>query len=156
PRARADRLHDPPRIHAGPRARPVRRGVLRVLAALGGCRPPGIRRELSQKGETGRRDRTGRALPSWAGRHRVGRPAPPTGVSMRAAIFVENDQPLVVEDVTPNPPGARDVVVRITASGVCHSDLSVINGTLPMPPPAILGHEGAGVVDWVGSEVRGL
>ena len=75
---------------------------------------------------------------------------------MRAAIFVENDQPLVVEDVTPNPPGARDVVVRVTASGVCHSDLSVINGTLPMPPPAILGHEGAGVVDWVGNEVRGL
>jgi S-(hydroxymethyl)glutathione dehydrogenase / alcohol dehydrogenase len=75
---------------------------------------------------------------------------------MRAAIFVENDQPLVVEDVTPNAPGARDVVVRITASGVCHSDLSVINGTLPMPPPAILGHEGAGIVEWVGSEVRGL
>ena len=71
-------------------------------------------------------------------------PAERTGVSMRAAIFVENDQPLVVEDVTPNAPGARDVVVRITASGVCHSDLSVINGTLPMPPPAILGHEGAG------------
>ncbi|HZP29453.1 MAG TPA: Zn-dependent alcohol dehydrogenase [Acidimicrobiia bacterium] len=75
---------------------------------------------------------------------------------MRAAIFVENDQPLVVEDVTPNPPGARDVVVRVTASGVCHSDLSVINGTLPMPPPAILGHEGTGIVDWVGNEVRGL
>ena len=41
----------------------------------------------------------------------------------------------------------------ITASGICHSDLSVINGTLPMPPPAILGHEGAGVVDGVGAEV---
>src|SRR4029078_2273869 len=78
------------------------------------------------------------------------------GSPMRAAIFVENDQPLLVEAVAAIEPGARDVVVRITASGVCHSDLSVINGTLPMPPPAILGHEGAGVVDWVGGEVRRL
>ena len=75
---------------------------------------------------------------------------------MRAAIFVENDGPLVVEDVTPIDPGPSDVVVQVTASGVCHSDLSVINGTLPMPPPAVLGHEGAGIVDWVGAEVSGL
>ena len=75
---------------------------------------------------------------------------------MRAAIFTEQDGPLSVEDVTPTDPGPRDVVVRITASGICHSDLSVINGTLPMPPPAILGHEGAGVVESVGPEVRGL
>ena len=54
---------------------------------------------------------------------------------MKAAMCLELDQPLVVEDVTPLDPGPRDVVVRITASGVCHSDLSVINGTLPMPPP---------------------
>lgn len=75
---------------------------------------------------------------------------------MRAAIFTENDGPLVVEDVTPVEPGPRDVVVQTTASGICHSDLSVINGTLPMPPPAILGHEGAGIIDFVGSEVTGL
>ena len=75
---------------------------------------------------------------------------------MRAAIFTDQDGPLSVEDVTPLDPGPRDVVVKITASGICHSDLSVINGTLPMPPPAILGHEGTGTVDWVGSEVRGL
>ncbi|HEV3451869.1 MAG TPA: Zn-dependent alcohol dehydrogenase [Acidimicrobiia bacterium] len=72
---------------------------------------------------------------------------------MRAAIFVEPNGDLVVEDVTPTDPGPRDVVVQVTASGVCHSDLSVINGTLPMPPPAILGHEGTGVVESVGSEV---
>jgi len=72
---------------------------------------------------------------------------------MRAAIFVEQNGDLVVEDVKANDPGPRDVVVRVTASGVCHSDLSVINGTLPMPPPAILGHEGAGVVEEVGAEV---
>jgi S-(hydroxymethyl)glutathione dehydrogenase/alcohol dehydrogenase len=72
---------------------------------------------------------------------------------MRAAIFVEQDGDLTVEDVTATDPGPRDVVVQVTASGVCHSDLSVINGTLPMPPPAILGHEGTGIVESVGSEV---
>jgi len=72
---------------------------------------------------------------------------------MRAAIFVEPDGDLVVEDVKATDPGPRDAVIRITASGVCHSDLSVINGTLPMPPPAILGHEGTGIVESVGDEV---
>jgi len=72
---------------------------------------------------------------------------------MRAAVFTELNGPLSVEDVTPTDPGPRDVVVRVTASGLCHSDLSVINGSLPMPPPAILGHEGAGVVEHVGPEV---
>lgn len=75
---------------------------------------------------------------------------------MRAAIFTELNGPMSVEDVTPLDPGPRDVVVRITASGVCHSDLHVISGALPMPPPAILGHEGTGIVEAVGSEVKGL
>lgn len=72
---------------------------------------------------------------------------------MRAAVFTELDGPLSVEEVKPYEPGPRDVVVRIIASGICHSDLSVMNGTLPMPPPGILGHEGAGVVEWVGEGV---
>jgi S-(hydroxymethyl)glutathione dehydrogenase/alcohol dehydrogenase len=75
---------------------------------------------------------------------------------MRAAIFTEQNGPLSVEDVTALDPGPRDVIVRITASGVCHSDLHVISGALPMPPPAILGHEGAGIVEAVGAEVTGL
>src|SRR6266542_305604 len=75
---------------------------------------------------------------------------------MQAAVFVEQDQPLSVEEVTPNPPGPRDVIVRVTASGVCHSDLSVINGTLPFPPPCILGHEGAGIVEEVGGQVTSV
>jgi S-(hydroxymethyl)glutathione dehydrogenase/alcohol dehydrogenase len=74
--------------------------------------------------------------------------------AMRAAIFTGQDKDLTVEAVTPLDPGARDVVVRIDASGVCHSDLSVIDGKLPVPPPLILGHEGAGVVEWVGAEVH--
>jgi len=72
---------------------------------------------------------------------------------MRAAVFTELNGPLIVEEVKAHDPGPRDVVVRIAASGICHSDLSVINGKLPMPPPGILGHEGAGVVEWVGEGV---
>ncbi len=71
---------------------------------------------------------------------------------MRAAIFTGTID-LSVEDVTPLEPGPADVVVRIGASGVCHSDVSAANGTLPTPAPCILGHEGAGVVEWIGSEV---
>ena len=46
--------------------------------------------------------------------------------------------------------------VRIRAAGVCHSDLSVIDGTIPFPPPVVLGHEGAGVVEAVGYAVRSV
>jgi S-(hydroxymethyl)glutathione dehydrogenase/alcohol dehydrogenase len=72
---------------------------------------------------------------------------------MRAAVYVAQDQPLAIEELTAIDPGPGDVVVTVGASGVCHSDLSATNGTLPLPPPTILGHEGAGTVDWVGSEV---
>lgn len=72
---------------------------------------------------------------------------------MRAAVFVEQGQPLQVEELEAIPPGPRDVVVRVGASGVCHSDLSATNGTLPMPPPCVLGHEGTGTVEAVGPEV---
>src|SRR5437588_4883779 len=75
---------------------------------------------------------------------------------MRAAVFTGLNEPLVVEEVNLPEPGPRDVVVDVSASGVCHSDLSVINGTLPFPPPCILGHEGAGVVEEVGEHVTGL
>ena len=75
---------------------------------------------------------------------------------MRAAIFVGQDQPLVVEEVTPMAPGPRDAVVRVGASGVCHSDLSIIHGYVPIPPPTILGHEGTGTVEEVGPEVASV
>jgi S-(hydroxymethyl)glutathione dehydrogenase/alcohol dehydrogenase len=71
---------------------------------------------------------------------------------MRAAVFLEQDQPLSIEDVDPIDAGPNDVIVRITASGVCHSDLSVINGTIPAGPE-ILGHEGTGVVESIGADV---
>jgi Zn-dependent alcohol dehydrogenase len=50
-------------------------------------------------------------------------------------------------------PGATEVKVKIIAAGVCHSDQSVLDGTIPFPTPVVMGHEGAGVVEEVGSEV---
>ena len=50
-------------------------------------------------------------------------------------------------------PGAGEVVVRIERAGLCHSDVSVLNGTIPFPTPVVLGHEGAGVVEAVGAAV---
>jgi len=75
---------------------------------------------------------------------------------MRAAMFVETGKPLVIEDVEPTPPGPRDVLVELGASGVCHSDLSIKNGYVPIPPGTILGHEGAGKVVEVGKEVTSV
>ena len=74
----------------------------------------------------------------------------------KAAIFTEANQPLSIEDVELSPPGPRDVLVRVNASGVCHSDLTAQNGGVPIPPPCILGHEGSGTVEEVGSEVTAV
>ena len=60
---------------------------------------------------------------------------------------------LSVVDVNLDPPKAGEVLVRMRATGVCHSDLSIINGTIPSPFPTVLGHEGAGVVEAVGEGV---
>jgi S-(hydroxymethyl)glutathione dehydrogenase/alcohol dehydrogenase len=72
---------------------------------------------------------------------------------MRVAMFVETGGDLQIEDVEPTAPGPRDVVVELGASGVCHSDLSIKNGYVPMMPGMVLGHEGAGTVVEVGKEV---
>ncbi len=72
---------------------------------------------------------------------------------MRAAVYVGDPKSLAFEDLKPNPPGPRDVVVDIGASGVCHSDLSIMRGYVPLPPGMVLGHEGTGRVVEVGPEV---
>ena len=59
----------------------------------------------------------------------------------------------VRDDIEVRGPGPREVVVRIVNAGLCHSDVSVIDGTIPFPTPVVLGHEGAGVVEEVGSAV---
>ena len=65
-------------------------------------------------------------------------------------------KPLSIETVELDPPGREEVLVRIGAAGLCHSDLSVINGDRPRPLPMALGHEAAGVVEEVGEDVRDL
>jgi S-(hydroxymethyl)glutathione dehydrogenase/alcohol dehydrogenase len=75
---------------------------------------------------------------------------------MRAAVFTETGGPLSIETVDPAPPGPRDVVVQLGASGVCHCDLSLKNGYVGILPGTILGHEGAGTIAEVGKDVVGL
>lgn len=72
---------------------------------------------------------------------------------MRAALFTGVHDQLLIEDVTLGAPGPFDVLVRIGASGVCHSDLSVVDGGRPLVAPAILGHEAAGTVEAIGVRV---
>jgi alcohol dehydrogenase len=65
-------------------------------------------------------------------------------------------QPLGIESVDLDPPGPGEVLVRVRAAGLCHSDLSVIDGNRPRPLPMVLGHEVAGVVEELGSGVDDL
>ncbi|GAA1519299.1 Zn-dependent alcohol dehydrogenase [Sphaerisporangium rubeum] len=77
---------------------------------------------------------------------------------MRAAMLhaVGDDKLDIRDDFTLAPVGATDVRVKIKATGVCHSDLSVMTGLLPMPLPVVLGHEGAGEVVEVGDQVTSV
>jgi S-(hydroxymethyl)glutathione dehydrogenase / alcohol dehydrogenase len=73
---------------------------------------------------------------------------------MKVAVGYEVGVPLVVEDLALPEVGARDVVVRLAASGICHTDLNVIDGLSALKLPMVPGHEGCGVVERVGDEVR--
>jgi aryl-alcohol dehydrogenase len=75
---------------------------------------------------------------------------------IKAAVFRESGQAPKIEDVMIGEPRADEVLVRIVASGVCHTDMVVRDQLLPMPLPAVLGHEGAGVVEAVGSNVTNV
>ena len=72
---------------------------------------------------------------------------------MKAAVLHEVNQPLVIEEVAINKPAAREVLIRTAYAGLCHSDLHFIEGLYPHPLPVVLGHESAGIVEAVGSEV---
>ena len=65
-------------------------------------------------------------------------------------------RPLEIVEVDLAPPSAGEVLVKIESAGICHSDLSVVNGTRPRPLPLVAGHESAGVVVEVGAGVKGL
>ena len=72
---------------------------------------------------------------------------------MRAAVLYEVNEPLVIEEISAKKPGPREVLIKTAYAGLCHSDLHFMEGLYPHPLPAVLGHESAGVVEQVGSEV---
>jgi len=78
------------------------------------------------------------------------------GRGSKAVVYREGSGGVSVEDVFVQPPGRAQVTIRVAACGVCHSDLSVTDGTIPIPPPLVLGHEGAGVVVEIGEGVSGI
>ncbi|GGT00352.1 MULTISPECIES: Zn-dependent alcohol dehydrogenase [Streptomyces] len=71
---------------------------------------------------------------------------------MRGVVF-DGREVRVVDDLEVRDPGPGEVLVAVAAAGLCHSDLSVVDGTIPFPRPVVLGHEGAGVVEAVGAGV---
>lgn len=73
---------------------------------------------------------------------------------MKAAIFKEVGKPLEIEEIAISKPGPREVLIRTAAAGVCHSDLHFIKGLYPAVTPMVLGHESAGIVEQVGSDVE--
>lgn len=72
---------------------------------------------------------------------------------VRAAVLPAVGAPLEITDIVLPEPGPGQVRIALAAAGVCHSDLSLSNGTMRVPVPAVLGHEGAGTVLSVGEGV---
>ncbi len=71
-----------------------------------------------------------------------------------AAVVHEQGGPFLLEEVSLDEPRADEVLVRMVATGLCHTDLSVRAGYIPFPLPGVMGHEGAGIVEAVGSAVK--
>jgi aryl-alcohol dehydrogenase len=79
-----------------------------------------------------------------------------TGRAAKAAIVRGKGAPFVIEDVQIGPPTANEVLVRIVAVGICHTDAIVRDQYYPFPLPGVLGHEGAGIVEEVGANVTNV
>jgi len=75
---------------------------------------------------------------------------------MKAAVQYETGGPLVVDEVTLDDPQENEILVKIVASGVCHSDLHFMKGEMPVPVPVVMGHEGGGIVEKVGPGVTSV
>ena len=73
-----------------------------------------------------------------------------------AAVFEKLHAPLAVAEVEVGEPGPGEVLVKVVAAGVCHTDALAIDGDMPFPAPGVLGHEGAGVVAAVGDGVSSV
>ncbi|MFZ5508817.1 MAG: zinc-dependent alcohol dehydrogenase family protein [Pseudomonadota bacterium] len=76
--------------------------------------------------------------------------------AMGASLPYAQSRPLAIEELDLDPPGPGEVLVKVAAAGLCHSDLSVINGDRPRPLPMALGHEAAGIVEELGAGVTDL
>lgn len=74
-------------------------------------------------------------------------------MDIKAAVVKELNGNFQIENVVLDEPKANEVLVRIVASGICHSDATVVDGSLPLSFPAVLGHEGAGIVEKIGANV---
>jgi len=77
-------------------------------------------------------------------------------MNIKAAVLYQANEPLRVEDVSLDGPLDGEILVRIAATGVCHSDLGIVKGENPSPFPIVLGHEGAGIVEEVGQGVTSV
>ena len=110
----------------------ARRGRCRDVVA---CLRP-VRAASDQRASTVERDRDERA-----------------GIPVRAAVLERIGSPVVIRDLTLQPATSGEVLVRMLASGVCHSDLHVRDGEWDRPTPMVMGHEGAGIVEAVGPGV---
>src|SRR5207302_5535772 len=77
-------------------------------------------------------------------------------IEYRAAVLYAAETPLVVETVVAEGLRRYDVLVRLKAAGLCHTDLEVVTGSLRYPMPIVLGHEAAGIVEAVGPEAHGV
>ncbi|MFJ9722214.1 NAD(P)-dependent alcohol dehydrogenase [Streptomyces sp. NPDC101209] len=77
-------------------------------------------------------------------------------ITTRAAVVESGGAPFTLADVELDEPGPHEAVVRMVATGLCHTDLGVASGGLPFPLPGVLGHEGAGVVEAVGAAVTAV
>ena len=65
-------------------------------------------------------------------------------------------QPILIEEVEIDEPEFGEVLVKVCAAGLCHSDLSVVNGNRPKEMPILIGHEGSGIIEKIGDGVEGL
>lgn len=77
-------------------------------------------------------------------------------IQTRAAVLRAYETPLSVEEITLDDPEPGEVVVRLAACGVCHSDLHMVSPVFKNPLPVVLGHEGAGIVERVGPQVTSV
>jgi aryl-alcohol dehydrogenase len=76
-----------------------------------------------------------------------------TRMKIRAAVARQPGAPLSIEELELRPPGESEILVKLVAVGICHTDISALEGKSPTPFPVVLGHEGAGIVEAVGRNV---